>query len=77
MGQPHLDMDNSNKFKEYLAEYMAEIDAINFPSVAIEEHFSRNMALRDFDLLKHWLEYNGVFDGGEDMLVYLKMLINN
>lgn len=65
----------SNKFKEYLAKYMAEIDFINFPSKTFDQHYANNMELRDFDLLKYWLEYNGVFDGGEDMLNKLKILL--
>lgn len=68
-------MKNVDRFKQYLADYMAEIDAVNFPDQTFEEHFEKNMALRDFELLQVWLGYNGVFDGGEDMLVKLKILV--
>ena len=68
-------MRASDKFKQYLADYMAEIDAINFPSKTYEQHYISNMELRDFELLRYWLEYNGVFDGGEDMLNKLKILL--
>ena len=68
-------MKNVDRFKLYLAAYMAEIDSINFPDQTFEEHLEKNMDLRDFELLQVWLGYNGVFDGGEDMLVKLKILV--
>ena len=68
-------MKQSDRLKQYLADYMAEIDAINYPDKTYEQHYINNMALRDFDLLKYWLEYNGVFDGGEEMLFKLRILL--
>jgi len=68
-------MTQSDKLKQYLANSMAEIDAINFPEKTYEEHFIKNMKLRDFELLRYWIHYNGVFDGGEEMLTKLKILI--
>jgi hypothetical protein len=68
-------MEQSDKLKQYLANSMAEIDAINFPEKTYEEHFIKNMKLRDFELLRYWIHYNGVFDGGEEMLTKLKILI--
>lgn len=68
-------MNQSDKLKQYLADYMAEIDAINFPEKTYEQHFIKNMMLRDFELLRYWIHYNGVFDGGEEMLTKLKILI--
>ena len=68
-------MEQSNKLKHYLAQYMAEIDFQNFGQMTCEEHYNQKMNMRDFDLLAYWLDYNGVFDGGEDMLNKLKILL--
>jgi hypothetical protein len=68
-------MEQSNKLKHYLAQYMAEIDFQNFGQMTHEEHYNQKMNMRDFDLLAYWLDYNGVFDGGEDMISKLKILV--
>ena len=70
------ELEQPNKFKEYLAKTMAEIDVQNFPEKTFQEHYDTLIAWRDFDLLKYWLEYNGVLDGGEDMLQVLKLLVD-
>jgi len=69
-------LEQPNKFKDYLAKTMAEIDVQNFPEKTFQEHYDTLIAWRDFDLLKYWLEYNGVLDGGEDMLQVLKLLVD-
>jgi hypothetical protein len=70
--------NNSTNFKEFLASEMAKIDTLNnFEDKTYEEHFNDLMQLRDFDLFHYWLEYNGVFDGGEDMLNDIKILVTN
>lgn len=69
-------MENSNNFKVYLAETMAEIDVLHLPEKTYEEHYQVLINWRDFDLLKYWLEYNGVLDGGEDMLQSLRILVD-
>lgn len=66
---------NSTNLKEFLASQMAQIDAAHLPHKSYEEHYLELMQWRDFDLLQYWLTYNGVFDGGEDMLNHLKILI--
>jgi hypothetical protein len=68
--------ENLNKFKEYLAKTMADIDVQNFPEKTFQEHYDTLIKWGEFDLLKYWLVYNGVFDGGEDMLNYLKILVD-
>lgn len=70
-----MDFTKLEKFKMYLAEQMAEIDAMNFQDKTYDEHFESLMQMRDFELLAYWLKYNGVFDGGEDMLTQLKTII--
>ena len=69
-------MEQSNKLKHYLSQYMAEVDFQNFGQMTYEEHYNQKMNMRDFDLLAYWLDYNGVFDGGEDMISKLKILTN-
>ena len=54
---------------------MAEIDFQHFQGMTIEQHYNQRLNMRDFDLLAYWLDYNGVFDGGEDMLSKLKILL--
>jgi hypothetical protein len=68
-------MKQSDKLKQYLAQSMAEIDFEHFQGKTIEEHYSHNYGMRDFDLLAYWMNYHGVFDGGEEMLTKLKILI--
>ena len=67
----------STKFKQFLASEMAKIDADNFTSQTYEQHYSKLMKWRDFDLFHYWLTYNGVFDGGESMLNHIKILIDD
>ena len=69
--------ESSEKFKQFLASEMAEIDAIHLSNQTYEQHYSTLMQWRDFDLLHYWLTYNGVFDGGESMLNHIKILIND
>lgn len=68
-------MEQSNKLKHYLSQYMAEVDFQNFGQMTFAEHYNQKMNMRDFDLLAYWLDYNGVFDGGENMISKLKILI--
>lgn len=70
------ELEQPNKFKEYLAKTMAEIDVKHLPDRTFQEHYDTLIKWRDFDLLKYWLEYNGVLDGGEDMLQSLKILVD-
>ena len=65
--------NNSTNFKQFLASAMAEIDAMNFTD---DPNLNYNIENR-FDLFHYWLTYNGVFDGGEDMLNDIKILVNN
>lgn len=69
-------MENSDNFKVYLAKTMADIDAYHLPEKTFQEHYDTLIKWREFDLLRYWLIYNGVFDGGEDMLDYLKILVD-
>ena len=69
------ELKQTNKFKVYLAKTMADIDAQNLPEKTFKEHYDTLIKWRDFDLLKYWLEYNGVLDGGEDMLQSLRILV--
>ncbi len=66
--------ENIQKFREYLISYMAEIDAIQLGG-EYEKHYRELSRWNDFDLLQYWLIYNGVFDGGESMLMELKRLV--
>jgi hypothetical protein len=50
---------------------------MNFTDETYAEHYNKLMQWRDFDLFHYWLTYNGVFDGGEDMLNDIKILVNN
>lgn len=70
------ELEKTNKFKVYLAKTMADIDAQNLPEKTFQEHYDSLIKWRDFDLLKYWLEYNGVLDGGEDMLQSLRFLVD-
>jgi len=73
-----MKQNNSTNFKEFLASEMAKIDTLNnFEDKTYEEHFNELMQWRDFDLFHYWLTYNGVFDGGEDMLNDIKILVTN
>ena len=58
------------KLKQFLASEMAKIDASNEidNNSEYQFHYERLLAWRDFDLLEYWLDYNEVFDGGQDML---------
>lgn len=70
--------NNSTNFKEFLASEMAKIDTLNnFEDKTYEENFNELMQWRDFDLFQYWLRYNGVFDGGEDMLNDIKILVTD
>lgn len=64
----------SDIFKEFLAKAMSEIDALHLTDRTEEDHYNGLIEWRDFDLLRYWLVYNGVFDGGEDMLEHIKIL---
>ena len=66
---------NVQDFRNYLIDYMAKIDSVNLGG-SYEYHCSNLQSWNDFDLLEYWLTYNGVFDGGEDMLKELKRLVN-
>lgn len=61
---------NPIKLKQFLAQEMAKIDCLNYVDYNsdYQYHYEKLLSWRDFDLLSYWLEYNGVFDGGEDML---------
>ncbi len=63
------------KLKQFLASSMAEIDASNSieNNSEYQFHYERLLSWRDFDLLSYWLEYNGVFDGGESLLINLNV----
>jgi hypothetical protein len=54
---------------------MAQIDSENLGG-SYEVHYENLSHWSDFALLGYWLTYNGVFDGGEDRLKVLKILIN-
>lgn len=70
------ELEKTNKFKIYLAKTMADIDAHNQLEKTFQEHYDILIKWRDFDLLKYWLDYNGVLDGGEDMLQSLRILVD-
>jgi hypothetical protein len=73
-----MTQNNATNFKEFLASEMAKIDVLNnFEDKTYEEHFNDLMQWRDFDLLHYWLRYNGVFDGGQDMLNDIKILVKD
>lgn len=66
---------NPIKLKQFLAKEMAEIDASNeIENIKdYQYHYEKLLAWRDFDLLSYWLDYNGVFDGGESYLIKLNI----
>lgn len=61
---------NAINLKQFLAKEMAIIDAQNEieGNSDFQYHYERLLSWRDFDLLEYWIDYNGVFDGGEHML---------
>lgn len=69
-------MSQSRLFKEFLAREMAQIDCQNTP-MSFEYHYAELMKGGEFDLLAYWLSYNGVFDGGQENLQALKMLLRS
>ena len=64
-------MKYSKELKIKLAEDLADIDAQNF-LCSYEEAFIHHLTSDPFQLLEYWLDYFGVFDGGEDLLLLLK-----
>lgn len=63
----------SQNLRAYLIDYMAEIDAMNLGHT-YEYHCAQLQRWSDFSLLQYWITYNGVFDGGQEMLTELKRL---
>lgn len=66
-------MNETQEMRYYLSNYMAEIDTAQLGGT-YEEHYKKLDTWTDFELLRYWLLYNGVFDGGESMLMELKRL---
>lgn len=60
-------------FRYYLTDYMSTIDTAQLGGT-YDEHYKKFDTWTDFELLRYWLLYNGVFDGGESMLMELKRL---
>jgi hypothetical protein len=58
------------KLKQFLAKEMAKIDTLNEieNNCDFSYHYERLLSWRDFDLLYYWIDYNGIFDGGIDLL---------
>lgn len=64
-------MNYSRELKIKLASDLADIDAQNF-LCSYDEAFIHHLTSESFDLLQYWLDYFGVFDGGQDLLILLK-----
>lgn len=64
-------MNYSFKLKKALAKTMAEVDS-KCMGVDESQAFEYHLTSDPFELLHYWIEYFGVFDGGEDMLELLK-----
>jgi hypothetical protein len=63
-------MDYSIKLKKKIAHEMAEIDSNNL-GVTYQDAYEMHLCSDAFTLLGYWIEYMGVFDGGEDLLEWL------
>lgn len=68
-------MDYSRKLKIKLATEMAKVDVEN--SIAnFAQAYEYHLSSDSFELLYNWIEYFGVFDGGEDRLQFLNPFQN-
>lgn len=67
-------MNGIEKLRHYLIDEMAKIDSQNLGGT-YEFNYENLKNWNDFSLLQYWMEYNGVFDGGESLLMNLKTLI--
>ena len=63
-------MDYSRQLKKKLATEMANVDVENDIS-SFNEAYEYHLSSDPFELLYNWIEYFGVFDGGEDRLQFL------
>ena len=63
-------MDYSRQLKKKLATKMANVDVENDIS-SFNEAYEYHLSSDPFELLYNWIEYFGVFDGGEDRLQFL------
>ena len=63
-------MDYSRQLKIKLATEMANVDVENDIS-SFKEAYEYHLSSDPFELLYNWIEYFGVFDGGEDRLQFL------
>jgi len=69
-------MKKSQQLRDILISEMASIDSENLGGT-YEYNYENLERWSDFALLQYWLEYNGVFDGGEERLNTLKILTQN
>ena len=63
-------MDYSRQLKKKLATEMAKVDVEN-SICGFAEAYEYHLSSDPFELLYNWIEYFGVFDGGEDRLQFL------
>lgn len=64
-------MDYSRELKKKLSQAMANIDNLNL-EIPFDEAYEYHLSSDPFELLHNWIEYFGVFDGGQDRLIILK-----
>jgi hypothetical protein len=63
-------MDYSRELKKYLAKKMAKVDE-QCMGATFQDAYEYHLSSDPFELLYNWIEYFGVFDGGEDRLQFL------
>jgi hypothetical protein len=63
-------MNYSIELKKKLANEMAEVDSDNL-GVTYQDAYEMHLCSDSFALLQYWIEYMGVFDGGEDRLKFI------
>jgi len=68
-------MNYSIELKKKIAHEMAQVDSENL-GISYQEAFENHLCSESFDLLKYWIEYMGVFDGGEERLKLLNPNFN-
>jgi hypothetical protein len=63
-------MNYSIELKKKIAQEMAEIDSENL-GVKYQDAYEKHLCSDSFALLQYWIEYMGIFDGGEERLKWL------
>lgn len=58
------------ELKRHLAKTMAKVDH-DCMGTDFDKAYEFHLASESFELLAYWMEYFGVFEGGEELLVWL------